>query len=477
MVFDFAAQPPEVISAKIYSGPGAESLQAAATAWEGLAGELQSTAANFQSVISGLISGDWQGASSEAAAAAAAPYVSWLSTTAGQAEQTAGQARAAASAYETALAATVPPAEIAANRTQLLSLLQTNIFGQNNTAIAAAEAEYGEFWAQDVAAITGYAGSSQAATTGLGSFTEPPQTTNDTGQATQSAAVAAASTTSGTSDVETIIEQIETDFGNFLTQVSAFNSDYTKFFTNALGSIPGGSTLSTTWTNLYSFISGAGSQATWTNVSNSTTSLGISQWKNFFIYQPWSHGTGLGSLNGGLSSPGHAAAGVGGLGGLGARAASATIGSAQTIGKLSVPPSWAGATPAIRLASTALPDTTFAATAAPATDIPLGLLNQSTLGSLTGGAIGSPASRVVSSTGVRARVTPAGERTKAPIKLDKVIAQLQEQPDQVQHWNVDEAGLDDLVARLSTKPGIHAVHVSADEKATATAAKPESKLG
>ena len=56
--------------------------------------------------------------------------MSWLSTTAGQAEQTAVQARAAASAYETALAATVPPAEIATNRTQLLSLLQTNIFGQ-----------------------------------------------------------------------------------------------------------------------------------------------------------------------------------------------------------------------------------------------------------------------------------------------------------------------------------------------------------
>ena len=158
MVFDFAAQPPELISAKIYAGPGSESLQAAAAAWDGLSSELQSTAANFQSVISGLISGDWTGPSSEAAAAAAAPYVSWLSTTAGQAEQTASQARAAASAYETALAATVPPAEIAANRTQLLSLLQANIFGQYNAAIAALEAEYAQFWAQDVAAITGYAG-------------------------------------------------------------------------------------------------------------------------------------------------------------------------------------------------------------------------------------------------------------------------------------------------------------------------------
>jgi PPE-repeat protein len=470
MVFDFAAQPPELISAKIYSGPGTESLQAAAAAWDGLSSELQSTAANFQSVISGLVSGDWTGPSSEAAAAAAEPYVAWLSTTAGQAEQTAGQARAAASAYETALAATVPPAEIAANRTQLLSLLQTNIFGQNNAAIAAAEAEYAQFWAQDVAAITGYAGSSQAATSGLGSFTEAPQTTNDTGQATQSAAVAAASTTSGSSDLETVIVQIENDFSQFLTDVGQVNTDYTSFFTSAINSLPGGSYLTTTWTNLSSMISGVGSQATWTNVVNSTTGLGISQWKNFFIYQPWSHGVPLGSLNGGLSSPGHAAAG------LGARAASAALGSAQTVGKLSVPPSWAGATPAIRLAATALPDSTFAATAAPTMDLPLSALNQATLGSAAGGALGSPASRVVSSTGVRAKVT-APARTKGPIPLDKVIAQLQEQPDQVQHWNVDEAGLDELVAKLSTKPGIHAVHLSADAKPTAAVAKLAAETG
>ena len=127
--------------------------------------------------------------------------------------------------------------------------------------------------------------------------------------------------------------------------------------------------------------------------------MGISQWKNFFIYQPWSHGIGLGSLNGGLSSPG------GHLGGLGARTATAALGSAQTVGKLSVPPSWAGATPAIRLAATSLPDGAFAATAAPTMEVPLSALNQASLGSLAGGALGSPASRVVTSTGVRAKVT------------------------------------------------------------------------
>jgi hypothetical protein len=228
MVFDFAAQPPELISAKIYSGPGAESLTAAAAAWDALAGELQSTAAQFQSTIAGLVGGDWTGPSAEAAAAAAAPYVSWLGTTAGQAEQTAGQATAAASAYETALAATVPPAEIVANRTQLLQLVPANIFGQYNAAIAALEAEYAQFWAQDVAAITGYAGSSQAATTGLGSFTEAPQTTTDNGTAAQAASTAQAAATAPVDPLTQIITQIETDVNSFSKALTTFNSTYQR---------------------------------------------------------------------------------------------------------------------------------------------------------------------------------------------------------------------------------------------------------
>ena len=464
MVFDFAAQPPELISAKIYSGPGAESLTAAAAAWDALSSELQSTATQFQSTIASLVGGDWTGPSAEAAAAAAAPYVSWLGTTAGQAEQTASQARAAASAYETALAATVPPAEIAANRTQLLSLLPANLFGQYNAAIAALEAEYAQFWAQDVAAITGYSASSQSATSGLGSFTEAPQTTNDNGTAAQAAAAAPVD------PLTQIITQIETDVNSFSKALTTFNGTYTNFFTNAFGLLPGGSSLLPLYQSTLTLANSIGSQATYTNVVNSTTSLSISQWKNFFIYQPWSHGVGLGSLGAGLSSPGH----LGGLG-IGAKAASAAIGSAHTVGKLSVPPSWAGATPAIRLAATSLPDGAFAATAAPTLEVPLSALNQANLGSLVGGALGSPASRVVTSTGVRAKVT-APARSKGPIPLDKVIAKLQESPDEVQHWNVDEAGLDDLVAKLSTKPGIHAVHLT-DGKATPAVAKAAGETG
>ena len=244
MVFDFAAQPPELISAKIYSGPGAESLTAAAAAWDGLSSELQSTAANFQSVISGLISGD--GPDRRQRPQRPPPRRMCPGCRPRRGRPSRPPARPGpGQCLRDALAAAVPPAEIAANRTQLLSLLQANIFGQYNAAIAALEAEYAQFWAEDVAALTGYAGSSQAATTGLGSFTEAPQTTNDSSQATQAASTAQAAATTAPNSLESVLEQAEATATNFLNQVTTLNGDFTKLVTNALGTIPGGSTLAT----------------------------------------------------------------------------------------------------------------------------------------------------------------------------------------------------------------------------------------
>jgi PPE-repeat protein len=154
MALDFAMLPPEVNSARMYSGAGSGTMLAAASAWNGLAAELRSTALSYGSVLSALTGEEWHGPASAAMAAAAAPYVAWMSTTAEQAEQTAGQAEAAAAAYEAAFTATVPPAAIAANRSQLMALIATNIVGQNTPAIAATEAQYAEMWAQDAAPCT-----------------------------------------------------------------------------------------------------------------------------------------------------------------------------------------------------------------------------------------------------------------------------------------------------------------------------------
>ena len=200
---DYGAFPPEVNSARMYAGPGAGSMLAAAGAWDGLAADLQFTAASYGSVISGLTGESWRGAASTAMAAAVTPYVTWMSATAAQLEQVANQARAAAAAYETAFAMTVPPPLVAANRAQLMALIATNFLGQNTPAIMATEAHYGQMWAQDAAAMYGYAASAAAAST-LAPFSPPKSTTNPAGLTGQSAAVAQAAGASAGSHAQTV---------------------------------------------------------------------------------------------------------------------------------------------------------------------------------------------------------------------------------------------------------------------------------
>jgi PPE-repeat protein len=196
-MLDFAALPPEMNSGLMYTGPGSGPMLAASMAWDALADNLYSTAISYQSAISNLTA-SWRGPSSISMAAAAAPYVSWMSATATQAEQTATQAKAAVAAYEAAFAMTVPPTVVAANRALLLMLTATNFLGQNTPAIMATEAEYVEMWAQDAAAMYGYAGASSAAST-LTPFTAPAQTTDPAGLAGLAAAVTqAAGTPAGT---------------------------------------------------------------------------------------------------------------------------------------------------------------------------------------------------------------------------------------------------------------------------------------
>lgn len=59
-----------------------------------------------------------------------------------------------------ATSAALPPKAVVANRTLLMTLIGTNFLGHNTPTIAATEAQYEEMWAQDVAAIFGYAASS-----------------------------------------------------------------------------------------------------------------------------------------------------------------------------------------------------------------------------------------------------------------------------------------------------------------------------
>ncbi|MGZ4528470.1 MAG: PPE family protein [Mycobacterium sp.] len=190
-MLDFAQLPPEINSALMYSGAGSGPLLTASAAWKGLAAELHSAASSYGSVIAGLTDGPWQRPAASSMLAAAGPQVGWLRGTAGRAEQAAAHAAAAARAYEAAFAETVPPLVIAENRALLMELLATNLLGQNTAAIAATEMQYGEMWAQDAAAMYGYAGTSAAAAA-LPPFEPAEPTTNPDGVASQAAAVAQA---------------------------------------------------------------------------------------------------------------------------------------------------------------------------------------------------------------------------------------------------------------------------------------------
>lgn len=209
-MFDFGVLPPEINSARMYTGPGSGPMMAAAAAWDALTAQLETFAARYSAVVSELHGQSWSGASSAAMVAAAAPYVAWVSATAVQAGQSASQARAAAAGYEAAFSATVPPFVVAANRAQLMLLVATNFFGQNTPAIAANEIAYAEMWAQDAVAMYTYAATASSATA-LSPFEQPPQTTNPAGSAAQAAVTSDA--------VESAAGQSATEFAQLLAAV------------------------------------------------------------------------------------------------------------------------------------------------------------------------------------------------------------------------------------------------------------------
>jgi PPE-repeat protein len=193
---------------------------AAASAWDELAAELETTATSYQAVIQQLTGGPWLGPSSVAMTSATAPYIAWLQGSSVQAAQTSAQARMAAAAYEGAFDATVPPSVIAANRALLAALVATNFLGQNTPAIAATEALYMEMWFQDGLTMDTYALASQQATA-LPEQAQAP-TTSD-GGTSANAAAAAQSAANSTSTLGTDLQLLlnaylgNTSNGNTLT--------------------------------------------------------------------------------------------------------------------------------------------------------------------------------------------------------------------------------------------------------------------
>lgn len=360
-MLDFGALPPEINSGRMYAGPGSAPMMTAAAAWRGLAAELAAAATSYETVISRLAGEEWHGPASASMAAAANPYVAWMNTTTAQAEQAATQASAAAAAFEAARAATVPPAVVAANRAQLAALVATNVLGINTAAIAATEAHYAEMWAQDAAAMFGYAGASAAAAK-VTPFTEPNQTTNPAGAANQAAAVSQASGTAAGNTAQTA--QLVSSLPNAIQSLSSpalststggvvdwlesvLNNNALNGFaylvgnpvynlTNTMGTgaafVP-----SSLLPSLIGYMTGGGMNA----ASGSALGSGLGA-----ALSPGGALGALGALGGGATSGISSAFGVSSVSGVGSGAVTAGMGQASLVGSFSAPASWATASPA-----------------------------------------------------------------------------------------------------------------------------------
>ena len=331
---DFAFLPPEINSGRMYSGPGSGSLVAAAGSWDSLAAELDITAETYESVLSGLTSLHWRGPTSVAMAATAAPYMGWLHITAEQTRQTAMQARAAAAAYELAYAMTVRPPAITANRTQLVSLIATNFFGQNTAAIAATDAQYADYWAQDATAMSDYATSSGAATQ-LPPFSSPKQTTSASGLTAQNAAVTQANASAAASNplsqaVSAAIQSL---------QAAANSSSIIPVDLDILDAIR---VVGTSINGTFKM------EGTTSGIIGAEDDLGI-------LPEPGAETAGVTPTLTAAPQLNGAASGLGG--GTGPGSITATLARAGTVGSMSVPTSWAApsSSPITALSGNALP--------------------------------------------------------------------------------------------------------------------------
>lgn len=454
----YGAFPPELNSGRMYSGPGAGSLVAAATAWQNLAIELQSTATSYSSVLSSLTAGPWLGPSSIAMASAAAPYVAWMQRTAAQAAQSAAQAIDAAAAYETAFAAHVPPAVIAENRALLTQLVATNLFGQNTSAIAANEAQYSEFWAQDATAMDTYFASSATASNKLMQFSPAPKTSNDAAEATQAAAVSSAASTPGANVANSAASAATTTlpYSGLFSGPANLAYLYQTFMTDLFNTVPGGASF---YTAMYNAVKVPLGLTTQFNDVGLLINFPLSQWLKFAPPVGYGAlpkdalGAGLGALGFGRGTLYSSVSPVAGMGNAG-----------TLVGKLSIPPSWATSTPAIRTVAAAL--SAAGPEAVPAAALGQGSLFSSMgLAGMLGSAVGS-GGPTVARAGVRNRMTPIKDLKdkQSPEQLKRLVAQISDKPETVQHHNVDQENLDALLEQLAKKPGIHAVHLKKGAK-------------
>jgi PPE-repeat protein len=270
-------------------------------------------------------------------ASAFGPYVAWTTGAAARAAEAAGQARLGVEAYEAAFTMTVPPPAVFANRAQLASLTATNFFGQNSPAIAVNEAQYGEMWAQDAAAMYAYAANSSVATD-VTPFTPAPEVTDEGGVSSQEIAVAKATGLSGGQQaaLKSLVATVSPTLDALSTPTGLVSSSVVGDTASGLSGIFDSGTISA-----LSNISAIWIMALPTPLYALSSLFGIAQSAQSMGMATGAVGTDLGAAA--AAGAAEAASGAAGLGNAGG--ALGSMGSATSLGPMSVPQGWTSVVP------------------------------------------------------------------------------------------------------------------------------------
>jgi PPE-repeat protein len=256
---------------------------------------------------------------------------------------------------------------IVANRVLLATLVATNFFGQNTPAIMATEAQYMEMWAQDAAAMYGYAASSAAAAV-LTPYQAPPNTSTPDAPAEQAAAVAQATSQPAGNSAQTAAQAVQAaSIPQTLQQLALQQLNGSQFTTWPF------SMLQSQLKDLLTYGPPSPSN-NWFGITPPLYNAGRQTLQAYF-------GVGIGNFGWSMGQqltfgPGGATAGAGGawfptpqfgglhlgaVGGLGgvhpAGAVSASTGAAGRVGMLSVPANWTTPTSEAAVTLTAAEET------------------------------------------------------------------------------------------------------------------------